>query len=97
MFERALAVYDRDTPDRWHNVARYMGGVRSVEEVRRHYQLLVDDVAKIESGDVPFHWYAAAPPPSTLQRGTNITDAPVNFGWPSIISYSLEHRNMPYN
>nr|CAB3473688.1 unnamed protein product [Digitaria exilis] len=68
MFERALAVYDRDTPDRWQNVARYMGGNKSVEEVRRHYQLLVEDVAKIESGGVPFHWYAASPPPSTLQR-----------------------------
>jgi len=71
MFERALAVYDTDTPDRWHNVARYMGGTKSVEEVRRHYQLLVRDVAQIESGGVPFHWYAAAPPPRTLQRGNN--------------------------
>jgi hypothetical protein len=71
MFERALAVYDTDTPDRWHNVARYMGGTKSVDEVRRHYQLLVRDVAQIESGGVPFHWYAAAPPPPTLQRGNN--------------------------
>ncbi|CAO2204122.1 unnamed protein product, partial [Urochloa humidicola] len=70
IFERALAVYDRDTPDRWHNVARYMGGTKSIEEVRRHYQQLEVDVAQIESGGVPFHWYAAAPPPATLhQRG----------------------------
>ncbi|KAF8670843.1 hypothetical protein HU200_050106 [Digitaria exilis] len=41
---------------------------RALAEVRRHYQLLVEDVAKIESGGVPFHWYAASPPPSTLQR-----------------------------
>ncbi|CAO1948238.1 unnamed protein product [Urochloa humidicola] len=69
-FERALAVYDTDTPDRWYNVARYMGGTKSVEEVRRHYQLLEVDVAQIESGGVPFHWYAAAPPPAKLhQRG----------------------------
>ena len=66
LFERALAVYDTDTPDRWHNVARYMGGTKSVEEVRRHYQKLEDDVARIESGGVPFHWYGgAAPPPAT--------------------------------
>ncbi|KAG0538603.1 hypothetical protein BDA96_03G250800 [Sorghum bicolor] len=69
LFERALAVYDADTPDRWHNVARYMGGGTSVEEVRRHYQQLVVDVARIESDGVPFHWYATAPPPSTLHRG----------------------------
>ena len=82
LFERALAVYDADTPDRWHNVARYMGGGTSVEELRRHYQQLVVDVARIESGGVPFHWYAAAPPPSTLHRGENLNTAcrpPVNF------------------
>ncbi|OEL16565.1 Protein RADIALIS-like 3 [Dichanthelium oligosanthes] len=72
MFERALAVYDTDTPDRWHNVARYIGGTKSVEEVRRHYQKLVVDIAQIESEGVPFHWYASAPSPSTLQRGTVI-------------------------
>jgi hypothetical protein len=72
LFERALAVYDTDTPDGWHNVARYMGGGTSVEEVRRAYQRLVVDVARIESGGVPFHWYAAAPPPSTLHRGMHV-------------------------
>jgi hypothetical protein len=76
MFERALAVYDTDTPDRWHNVARYMGGTRSVEEVRRRYQLLVRDVEQIESDGVPFHWYAAAPPPSRLQRGIHRSSSP---------------------
>jgi len=30
------------------------------------YQQLAVDVARIESGGVPFHWYAVAPPPSTL-------------------------------
>ncbi|XP_062202900.1 protein RADIALIS-like 3 [Phragmites australis] len=69
LFERALAVYDADTPDRWHNVARYMGGTKSVQEVRHHYQQLVEDVALIESGGAPFHWYAAAPPAATVPRG----------------------------
>ncbi|KAL6848876.1 hypothetical protein ACP4OV_021459 [Aristida adscensionis] len=61
-FECALAVYDRETPDRWHNVARYMGGSKSPDEVRRHFQQLVDDVAQIEAGRVPFPCYAAPPP-----------------------------------
>jgi len=95
MFERALAVYDTDTPDRWHNVARYMGGTKSVEEVRRHYQLLVRDVAQIESGGVPFHWYAAAPPPRTLQRGNNHhappSLTPVNCLPFLLFAWSMQH------
>lgn len=55
-FERALAVYDKDTPDRWHNVAKAVGG-KTPEEVKRHYELLVEDVKHIESGQVPFPNY----------------------------------------
>lgn len=55
-FERALAVYDKDTPDRWYNVARAVGG-KTPEEVKSHYELLVQDVKHIESGHVPFPIY----------------------------------------
>ncbi|KAG0463877.1 hypothetical protein HPP92_019497 [Vanilla planifolia] len=56
LFESALAVYDKDTPDRWQNVARAVGG-KSAEEVKRHYDLLVEDLKHIESGQVPFPNY----------------------------------------
>ncbi|KGN44075.1 protein RADIALIS-like 1 [Cucumis sativus] len=52
-FEEALAMYDKDTPDRWLNVAKAIGG-KTEEEVKRHYQLLLEDVKHIESGKVPF-------------------------------------------
>lgn len=52
-FEKALAMYDQDTPDRWSNVAKAIGG-KTAEEVKSHYQLLVEDVKHIESGKVPF-------------------------------------------
>ncbi|XP_010446777.1 PREDICTED: protein RADIALIS-like 3 [Camelina sativa] len=52
LFERALAKYDQDTPDRWHNVARAVGS-KSAEEVRRHYELLIRDVNDIDSGRYP--------------------------------------------
>ncbi|KAK4401533.1 UNVERIFIED_CONTAM: Transcription factor RADIALIS [Sesamum angustifolium] len=52
-FERALAIFDKDTPDRWANVARAVGG-RTPEEVKRHYEILVEDIKYIESGKVPF-------------------------------------------
>ncbi|KAM0932905.1 putative transcription factor MYB/SANT family [Dioscorea sansibarensis] len=55
-FERALAVYDKDTPDRWQNVARAVGG-KSAEEVKLHYELLLEDLKHIESGKVPFPNY----------------------------------------
>ena len=55
-FERALAVYDKDTPDRWYNVVRAVGG-KTPEEVKRQNELLVQDVKHIESGQVPFPNY----------------------------------------
>ena len=66
LFEPALAVYDKDTPDRWHNIARAVGG-KSAEEVRRYYELLEEDVKRIEAGKVPFPAYRCppAPPPIT--------------------------------
>ncbi|EPS74147.1 hypothetical protein M569_00611, partial [Genlisea aurea] len=55
-FEIALAVFDKDTPERWADVARAIGG-RTPEEVKRHYDDLVHDVRCIESGKVPFPKY----------------------------------------
>ncbi|KAG5526651.1 hypothetical protein RHGRI_032801 [Rhododendron griersonianum] len=52
-FEQALARFDRDTPDRWQNVARAVGGGKSAEEVKRHYNILLEDLRRIESGRVP--------------------------------------------
>ncbi|KAI3785298.1 hypothetical protein L1987_44414 [Smallanthus sonchifolius] len=52
LFEAALAVYDRDTPDRWQKIARAVGG-KSAEEVKKHYEVLLEDLRHIESGCVP--------------------------------------------
>ncbi|XP_073125724.1 protein RADIALIS-like 5 [Henckelia pumila] len=54
-FEKALAAYDKDTPDRWQNIARVVG--KSIDEVKRHYEILVEDVKHIESGNVPLPKY----------------------------------------
>lgn len=55
-FERALAVYDKDTPERWYNIAKVVGG-KTPEQVKSHYQLLLQDIHLIESGQVPFPSY----------------------------------------
>ncbi|KAL7156640.1 hypothetical protein ABFS83_02G022400 [Erythranthe nasuta] len=64
-FEQALAVFDKDTPDRWANVARAVGG-RTPEEVKRHYDILVEDINSIETGRVPFPKYRT----TTASNGT---------------------------
>ncbi|KAI7746905.1 hypothetical protein M8C21_018127 [Ambrosia artemisiifolia] len=56
LFERALAVYDSATPDRWQKIARAVGG-KTAEEVKRHYQVLIEDLRSIEMGNVPFPNY----------------------------------------
>ncbi|KAF7828870.1 Protein RADIALIS-like 1 [Senna tora] len=56
LFEKALALYDMDAADRWQNVAKTVG--KSVEEVKRHYEILKEDVERIEHGQVPFPPYS---------------------------------------
>lgn len=56
-FEEALVMYDKDNSgEKWHKIARYVGG-KSVEEVRRHYDLLLKDITQIENGQVPLPNY----------------------------------------
>ncbi|KAF7817578.1 protein RADIALIS-like 4 [Senna tora] len=55
-FENALAMYEEDTPDRWQKLARAVGG-KTVEEVKRHYEKLVEDVKLIEQGHIPLPNY----------------------------------------
>ena len=51
-FEQLLAVYDEDTPDRWQNVAQGVG--KSVEDVKRQYRLLEEDIRRIEAGGAAY-------------------------------------------
>ncbi|KAH6823534.1 RAD-like 6 [Perilla frutescens var. hirtella] len=59
-FEDALAKYDKETPDRWHNIARAVTG-KSAEEVRRHYEALEKDIINIETDRVPIPNYRPMP------------------------------------
>ncbi|MCH86872.1 protein RADIALIS-like 1-like [Trifolium medium] len=56
-FERAIIDFDKDTPDRWSNVAQAVGGGKTAEDVERHYELLLRDINLIESDQVPLPNY----------------------------------------
>ncbi|KAL2317517.1 hypothetical protein Fmac_031393 [Flemingia macrophylla] len=65
LFENALAVYDKETPDRWHKVAEMIPG-KSVVDVIRQYKELEVDVNNIEAGLIPVPGYSTATSPFTL-------------------------------
>ncbi|KAL6007189.1 hypothetical protein ACLOJK_032685 [Asimina triloba] len=58
-FEKALALFDKDTPDRWENVAKKVDG-KTPAEVKSHYELLIEDLKYIESGKVPIPNYKSS-------------------------------------
>ncbi|KAJ6755286.1 DUPLICATED HOMEODOMAIN-LIKE SUPERFAMILY PROTEIN-RELATED [Salix purpurea] len=59
-FENALAVYDDDTPDRWHKVAAIIPG-KTVRDVIKQYKELELDVSYIEAGLIPVPGYSTSP------------------------------------
>ncbi|KAA8534110.1 hypothetical protein F0562_031697 [Nyssa sinensis] len=59
MFERALAIVDENTPDRWAIVAAMIPG-KSVFDVMRQYEELQADVSDIEAGLVPIPGYLSS-------------------------------------
>ncbi|XP_030442018.1 transcription factor SRM1-like [Syzygium oleosum] len=58
-FENALATYPEDLADRWEKIAADVPG-KTVEEINRHYEILVDDVNRIGSGCVELPPYSCS-------------------------------------
>ncbi|XP_051148571.1 transcription factor SRM1-like [Andrographis paniculata] len=67
-FEKAIATYPEDSSDRWEKIAAEVPG-KSAEEVKRHYELLVDDVNRIESGVIELPCYSSSSDGSTSNGG----------------------------
>ncbi|XP_057525591.1 transcription factor SRM1 [Amaranthus tricolor] len=55
-FENAIATHPEELDDRWEKIAADVPG-KTLEEVKNHYELLLEDVKQIESGRVPLPTY----------------------------------------
>ncbi|KAK4268648.1 hypothetical protein QN277_025268 [Acacia crassicarpa] len=69
-FEDALALYDKDTPDRWLKVAAKVPG-KTVGDVIRQYKQLEEDVSVIEAGLIPVSEYDDNNSSFTLEWANN--------------------------
>lgn len=49
IFETALTFVEEDRPDRWHIIAKLIGD-KTPEEVKKHYEKLLEDLVNIDSG-----------------------------------------------
>lgn len=66
-FENALATYPEDSSDRWERIAADVPG-KSIEEVKLHYEILADDVSRIDSGRVPLPCYNSSSSDTSMGR-----------------------------
>nr|AXY87681.1 transcription factor SRM1-like protein [Cymbidium sinense] len=57
-FENALAIHHETCSDWWEKIAAAVPG-KSMEEIKKHYEILVEEVRNIESGRVPLPNYAS--------------------------------------
>ena len=69
-FENALALYDKDTPDRWVKVAAMIPG-KTVGDVMKQYRELVEDISVIEAGLIPIPGYDSSGSSFTLEWVNN--------------------------
>lgn len=70
-FENALVAYPEDISDRWEKIAEEIPG-KTIEDIKHHYELLVDDVSQIESGCVDLPTYSSLSEGSTSQAGDDV-------------------------
>ncbi|XP_047957559.1 transcription factor SRM1-like [Salvia hispanica] len=70
-FEKAIAAYPENSSDRWEKIAADVSG-KSVEEIKQHYELLVEDVSRIESGFVEVPSYNPSSDGSSSLAGDDV-------------------------
>ncbi|RZS22996.1 hypothetical protein BHM03_00055837 [Ensete ventricosum] len=86
-FENALATHPEDCSDWWEKIAANVPG-KSIEDVKNHYELLLEDINGIESGRVPLPCYPSSSDgddhandgSSVAATGTSINQSPQPYG-----------------
>lgn len=77
LFEKAIADFHTEAPDRWHNIATAVGGEKTVQDVKLHYQNLLNDLWLIENDGyptIPASWTTPAPQKTnTTTKGIQIS------------------------
>uniref|UniRef100_A0A7N0V617 Uncharacterized protein n=1 Tax=Kalanchoe fedtschenkoi TaxID=63787 RepID=A0A7N0V617_KALFE len=61
LFENALQIYTEDTPERWEKLAGALGNTKTAQQVKLHYEKLVEDIMAIERGAIPLPKYKKNP------------------------------------
>ncbi|XP_065860692.1 transcription factor MYBS1 [Euphorbia lathyris] len=81
-FETAIATHsiEDDSKEQWETIASFVPN-KTIEEVKKHYQLLVQDVNAIEAGNVPLPTYAREEPTSSSSHGFSGSDKRSNYGF----------------
>ncbi|CAN0888225.1 Transcription factor SRM1 [Linum grandiflorum] len=67
-FEIALGAHPEDDSDRWEKIAAEVEG-KTPEEVKEHFDLLLEDIGMIESGCIPLPSYNSSSESSTSLGG----------------------------
>lgn len=88
-FENAIAMHwiEEDLKEKWEQIASMVPS-KSLEELKQHYQLLVEDVSAIEAGNVPLPNYVGEEATSSTKdsqgfSGVLPTDKRVTCGYGS--------------
>uniref|UniRef100_A0A5B7B552 Putative Duplicated homeodomain-like superfamily protein n=1 Tax=Davidia involucrata TaxID=16924 RepID=A0A5B7B552_DAVIN len=75
-FENAIALHwAEDSKEQWDKIASMVPS-KTIEELKQHYQLLVEDVSAIEAGNIPLPNYIGeeAPPPPPPSSSSSTKD-----------------------
>lgn len=74
-FENAIAMHwVEDSKEQWNKIASMVPS-KSVDELKQHYQLLVEDVCAIEAGHVPLPTYIGEESATSTHGNSAITSS----------------------